>query len=62
VAREIGARAFLGQSYLSLGLLYSGEGEKDKARKYISEAVPLFEECELENSLRQAKEALESLK
>jgi tetratricopeptide (TPR) repeat protein len=62
VAQEIGAKAFLGQSYLNLGLVCSAEGDKDKARQCITEAISLFEQCELENSLSQAKEALESLK
>jgi class 3 adenylate cyclase/tetratricopeptide (TPR) repeat protein/predicted transcriptional regulator len=61
-AREIGAKAFLAQGYLSLGLVYSAEGDKDKAKSYISEAISLFEQCELEINLKQAKEALESLK
>jgi class 3 adenylate cyclase/tetratricopeptide (TPR) repeat protein len=62
VAKEIGAKAFLGQCYLSLGLVCSAEGDKDKARQCVAEAISLFEQCELENSLSQAKAALESLK
>jgi tetratricopeptide (TPR) repeat protein len=62
LAREIGAKGELGISYLNLGLLHSAEGDKGKAKQYISEAVSLFEQCRLENSLRQAKAALESLK
>lgn len=62
IAKEIGAKAFLGQGYLGLGLVCSAEGDKDKARQCISEAITLFEQCELENSVRQAKEALDSLK
>jgi tetratricopeptide (TPR) repeat protein len=62
VAREIGAKAFLGQCYLSLGLVCSAEGDKDKAKQCISEALSLFEQCELTTYLGQAKQALESLK
>jgi class 3 adenylate cyclase/tetratricopeptide (TPR) repeat protein/ribosomal protein L40E/energy-coupling factor transporter ATP-binding protein EcfA2 len=62
IAKEIGAKALLGQGYLSLGLVCSAEGDKDKAKQYVSQAISLFEQCELENSLRQAKETLESLK
>jgi tetratricopeptide (TPR) repeat protein len=62
VAREIGARGFLGQDYLGLGQLCSAEGDKDKARQYLTKAITLFEQCELEADLKQAKEALESLK
>jgi tetratricopeptide (TPR) repeat protein len=61
IAKEIGAKAFLGQGYLSLGLVCSAEGDKDKARQCLTETVSLFEQCELENSLSQAKQALESL-
>lgn len=43
-------------------LLYSARGDNDKARQYISQAIPLFEECELDTYLKQAREALESLK
>jgi class 3 adenylate cyclase/tetratricopeptide (TPR) repeat protein/predicted transcriptional regulator len=60
--REIGAKAFLAQGYLGLGLVYSAEGDKDKARQYVSEAISLFEQCELETYLKQAKEVLESLR
>ena len=62
IAKEIGAKGILGDSYLDLGQLHSAEGDKDKARQYISEAVSLFEQCELDTYLKQAKEALESLK
>jgi tetratricopeptide (TPR) repeat protein len=58
---EIGAKGTMGQAYLDLGLLYRTKGEKERARECIGTAVSLFEECELENRLRQAKEALESL-
>jgi len=61
IAREVGAKAFLGQGYLGLGLVCSAEGDKNKARQYISEAVSLFEQCELDTYLKEAKEALESL-
>jgi len=61
VAREIGSKGFMGMSYLDLGRLYSSKGEKAQARECISTAIELFEQCELENSLRQAQEALASL-
>jgi class 3 adenylate cyclase/energy-coupling factor transporter ATP-binding protein EcfA2 len=62
IAKEIGAKAFLGQGYLSMGLTHSTEGDTDKARQYISEAISLFQECELDTYLKQANEVLESLK
>jgi len=62
VAKEIGAKGVLGQAYLDLGLLYKAKGRVEQARKYISEAVQLFEECEAEIYLKQAKEAITSLR
>jgi class 3 adenylate cyclase/tetratricopeptide (TPR) repeat protein len=61
IAQEIGAKALLGVGYLGQGLVCSAEGDKDKARQYISDAISLFEQCGLENLQRQATEALESL-
>ena len=61
IAEEIGAKGFLGMAYLDLGLLHKAKGEKDKARECISTAAHLFEQCEAEVYLTQAREALESL-
>ena len=61
VAKEIGAKCTLGMAYLDLGLLHNAKGEKDQARRYISTAIEVFEECEAETRLKQAKEALTSL-
>ncbi|MBW1797215.1 MAG: hypothetical protein JRJ21_02155 [Deltaproteobacteria bacterium] len=60
-AKEIGAKGFLGLAYLDLGLLHKAKKRKDQAKKCISEAVQLFEECEADVYLKQANEALESL-
>jgi len=62
VCREIGAKGFMGQSYLSLGLLHRAKRRKAQARECISTAVELFEQCENEYLLRQAQEALESVR
>ena len=62
LAGEIGAKGELGIAYLGLSQLHSAEGDKDKARHCISEALSLFEQCELTTYLGQAKQALESLK
>ncbi|UCF57234.1 MAG: AAA family ATPase, partial [Deltaproteobacteria bacterium] len=61
VSKEIGAKCTLGMAYLDLGLLHRVKGEKDQARRCISTAIQVFEECEAEIRLKQAKEALESL-
>jgi len=58
VAREIGAKGIMGQSYLDLGLLHRAKGEKARAMECFSTAIELFEQCENEFYLRQAQEAL----
>jgi tetratricopeptide (TPR) repeat protein len=62
VAKEIGAKRTMGGAYLDLGLLYRMKGKTEQAKKCISEAIQLFEQCEAEGFLKQAKEALASLK
>jgi class 3 adenylate cyclase/tetratricopeptide (TPR) repeat protein len=61
VAKEIGAKGAMGQAYLDLGLLHRMKGTIEQAKKCISEAIQIFEECEAEGYLKQAKEALASL-
>ena len=61
IAEEIGAKGLMGMAYLDLGLLHKAKGEKNQARECISTAVHLFEQCEAEVYLRQAKEAIECL-
>ena len=61
VAKEIGAKAVLSQAYLNLGLLHKAKGGTDQAKKCISNAIQLFEECDAEVYLKQAREALASL-
>ena len=61
VAGEMRAKAILGGVYLNLGLLHRAKKRKDQARECFSEAIQLFEQCEAEVYLKQAKEALASL-
>jgi class 3 adenylate cyclase/tetratricopeptide (TPR) repeat protein len=61
VAREIGAKGVLGQAYLDLGLLHKSKGRTEQAKKCISEAIQLFEECEAVVYLKRAKVVLASL-
>ena len=61
VAKEIGAKGTMGMAYLDLGLLYRMKGKTEQARKYISEAIQIFERTEAEEFLKQAKEALAAL-
>jgi len=62
VASDTGARGFLGMAYLDLGLLHKTKGRTDKARECLSEAIQLFEQCEIDTYMRQAREALASLR
>jgi tetratricopeptide (TPR) repeat protein len=59
--KEIGMKGFLGQAYLSQGLLYKASKRSDRARQCILEAINLFQECEAGEWLKQANEALDSL-
>jgi tetratricopeptide (TPR) repeat protein len=61
VAKEIGAKGVMGQAKLDLGMLHKAKGRTDQARECVSSAVQLFEQCEAEVYLKQAKEALASL-
>ena len=58
----MGAKTIMGAACLDLGLLYKTMKRKDQANKFISEAVKLFEQCDADIYLKQANEALESLK
>ncbi|MCJ7686063.1 MAG: hypothetical protein MUO68_17410, partial [Desulfobacteraceae bacterium] len=61
VAKEIGAKGFQGRACLNLGLLHRAKKRTEQARECITEAAQLFEQCEADTSLEQAKEALASL-
>jgi tetratricopeptide (TPR) repeat protein len=61
IAKEIGAKGVLAQAYFDMGRLRQTKGKTDEARKYITDAIQLFEECEADVFLKQAKEALASL-
>jgi tetratricopeptide (TPR) repeat protein len=61
VAEEIGAKGLLGQAYLELGALYKAKRKTAQARKYISKAINVFQQCEAEEYLKQARDTLASL-
>ena len=61
VSKNIGAKSVLGPACLGLGLLHKAKKRADKARECISKAIQIFEECEAEVYLKEAKEALASL-
>jgi len=61
MAKKIGAKSLLGQAYLDMGRLRQAKGRTGEARKYMSEAVCIFEQCEADAFLKQAREALAAL-
>ena len=61
LSKEIGMNGYLGQTYLSLGLLYKASRRADQARQCILKAIDIFRECEAEGWIKQANEALDSL-
>jgi class 3 adenylate cyclase/tetratricopeptide (TPR) repeat protein len=61
ISKEIGAKLYVGQAYLNLGLLHRAKKRKEKAKECLTEAVQLLAECDADGPLRQAQEALESL-
>ena len=62
VASKIGAKSVLAQAYLDLGILNKAKGRIEQARYCISSAIQIFEESQAEIFLKQAYEALESLR
>jgi class 3 adenylate cyclase/tetratricopeptide (TPR) repeat protein len=60
-AKGIGAKSILAQSNLNLGLLYKARDKSDEARRFLDQAIKLFEQCEADVYLKQARETLASL-
>ncbi len=60
--KEIGMRGQLGLTYLSMGQLYKATKRNDQGRQCILKSIDLFQECEADAYLKQANEALDSLK
>jgi tetratricopeptide (TPR) repeat protein len=60
-AELYGAKGFQGMAFLGLGLLYKAKKRNAQAKKCVTEAIKVFEECGAKVYLKQANEALESL-
>lgn len=58
---ELGAPGWVGRASLELGRLHKAKGRKEQAKKYVTDALQLFAECEADVFLKQAKEELASL-
>ena len=61
LSEKAGARGFLGQPYLQMGLLFLATGKPEKARQYLQKATDVFEQCGPQKSLEQARDLLSSL-
>lgn len=62
VSEEIGAKGNLGQAYLDLGRLHSAKKRDAQATECFTKAIEAFKRCDAKAYLRQAEEALASLK
>ena len=60
--KELGAEAFLGSSYLDLGLLLKARKKDNPAMECFLKAIKIFENQGAEAYLKQARDAIESLK
>jgi len=58
---EMGSKGWVGRASLGLGRLHKIKGRKEQARKYITDAIKIFEETEADGFLRQAREELAAL-
>jgi tetratricopeptide (TPR) repeat protein len=58
---DMGATGWIGRASLDLGRFHKSKKRKEQGRKYINEAIALFEECEADCFLKQAKDELASL-
>ena len=55
------AKPILGGAYFNLGLVHKAKKRTDKAKQFISEAIKIFEQCEAEIPLKQAKDVFATL-
>lgn len=61
ISKEVGTDYYMAMAYLDLGLLHKAKQRTNQAKDCISKAIELFEQCEAEVYLKQAKDALTSL-
>jgi hypothetical protein len=61
IAKNTGTLRWMAMAYLDLGFLHKTKKRTQQARVCIAKAVDLFEQCEAEVYLQQAKEALATL-
>jgi tetratricopeptide (TPR) repeat protein len=61
IAKEVGSNIYMGRAYLDLGVLHKAKKRTNEAKACMLKAVELFEQCEAEVFLQEAKEALAAL-
>ncbi len=62
IFNQIDAKNYVARTYIDLGALYKAKKRTDQARQCLSKAIDLFEQCEADFFLQQAKEELASLR
>ena len=62
LAENIGAKGTIGQAHLDLGVIYKIKKKNAKAINHFEKAIPIFKETGAYVYLKQAEEALASLK
>jgi tetratricopeptide (TPR) repeat protein len=62
LSKSHGANSILGWANRELGLFYQTRKKYNRARKCLSEAIQIFEKNEAEGYLKQAQEAMQSLR
>lgn len=62
LCRKMGANGLLGLALFGLGSLHKSIGRNDQAKRYIFDAMKVFQECDAVLYLEQAEESLESIK
>lgn len=60
-AKDVGTKPILGQSYYKLGLLHKAKHRNEAAQDCFSKAIQIFEECKMEVSLAESREALKTI-
>ncbi|MGD9204874.1 MAG: adenylate/guanylate cyclase domain-containing protein [Desulfobacterales bacterium] len=61
-AKHCGAKGFLGLACLGLSLLFKAKKRNKQAKKCVSDAIKIFEECDAKGYLEQAEEIIASLR
>lgn len=61
-SKKYGSKHYLGLAFLDLGYVHKAKKRPDKAKECFSEAIQIFEMYEMIEFLKQAQEALASLK